>query len=252
MFPYSLGALTMIQGFYSMIWIVIIMDVGSPTLDLRDLPSWSMPQTVLFVAAMFTTTFAIGVVMHTLSRNLFRKTKDLWDMEVLTSPAVTQRLGELGDCRPSGGPSFGEVQQAEGFDRVRKAGEFMHALDYVLQVRAPRLHDSIQVYRDQYRLARGFILPSLVLALVLPFWDPVPAGDVGRFPLISIQLFFLGIFFAGVAMYAFQERSYRYAAARVRSFLTLQIETHRDPLDADDHVGAAQSTGSASDWEAAR
>ncbi len=49
-------------------------------------------------------------------------------------------------------------------------------------------------------------------------------GHIGGFPLISLQLFFLCVLFAGVSMYAFRERSYRYAAARVRSYLALESE----------------------------
>ena len=227
MFPYSLGVLTLLQGLYSLILIVIILDVGSPTLDLRSMGEWNSSHSLPLFAALLCVSFTVGVAMHTLSRNLFRRSKDYWDMAVLTSPAVRQRLGDLGECRPSGGPTLEEVHAAEGFDRIRKAGEFNHAVDYVLQVRAPHLHQAIQVYRDQYRMARGFILPSLGLAIVLPFWDPVPAGHVGQFPLVGVQVFFLCVSFAGVAMYAFKERSYRYAAARLRSFLTLQAEAQQ-------------------------
>ena len=227
MFPYSLGVLTVLQGLYSLILIVIVLDVGSPTLDLRSMNQWTGASSLPLFAALLCVSFTVGVAMHTLSRNLFRRSKDYWDMAVLTSPAVRQRLGDLGECRPSGGPTLEEVHATEGFDRVRKAGEFNHAVDYVLQVRAPHLHQAIQVYRDQYRMARGFILPSLGLAIVLPFWDPVPAGHVGQFPLVGVQVFFLCVFFAGVAMYAFKERSYRYAAARLRSFLTLQAEAQQ-------------------------
>jgi len=227
MFPYSLGVLTVLQGVYSLILIVIILDVGSPTLDLRSMGDWNSSHSLPLFAALLCVSFTVGVAMHTLSRNLFRRSKDYWDMAVLTSPAVRQRLGDLGECRPSGGPTLEEVHAAEGFDRIRKAGEFNHAVDYVLQVRAPHLHQAIQVYRDQYRMARGFIVPSLGLALALPFWDPVPSGHVGQFPLVGVQVFFLCVFFAGVAMYAFKERSYRYAAARLRSFLTLQAEAQQ-------------------------
>jgi hypothetical protein len=227
MFPYSLGVLTVLQGLYSLILIVIILDVGSPTFDLRSMNQWTGAQSLPIFAALVSICFTVGVAMHTLSRNLFRRSKDLWDMEVVTSPAVRQRFGDLGECRPSGGPTLEEVHATEGFDRIVRAGEFNHAVDYVLQVRAPHLHQAIQVYRDQYRIARGFIVPSLGLALFLPFWEPVPTGHIGQFPLISIQLFFLCVFFAGVAMYAFKERSYRYAAARLRSFLTLQAEAQQ-------------------------
>ncbi len=222
MFPYAPGVMTMLQGLYSLLWIVILMDVWSPTLDLRNLPEWTAPQILLLLAASFTITFAVGVVMHTLSRNLFRRSKDRWALEVLTSPTVWERLGDLESPGPTGAPTLEEVHAAKDFQRVRKAGEFMHALDYVILTRAPHLHHSIQLYREQYQLARGFILPSLLFAVVLPFWDPVPAGHVGNFPLISVQLFFLGILFAGVSMYAFKERSFRYAAARIRGFLSLQ------------------------------
>jgi hypothetical protein len=237
MFPYSLGVLTLLQGFYSLLWIVILMDVLSPTLDLRRMGSGSDAQGLLMVAGLFIITFTVGVAMHTISRNLFRKIKDQWEMDVLTSAAVRQRLADHHAMRPSGGPSLQDVHDAEGFDRVRKAGEFMHALSYVLQIRAPGLYDSIQVYRDQYRLARGFIVPSLILAVVLPFWQPVPAGNVGSFPVVSFQLFFLEVFFAGVAMYAFKERSYRYAAALIRSYLTIEIETQQS-AETQDHLAA--------------
>jgi hypothetical protein len=174
-----------------------------------------------------TITFALGVVMHTLSRNLFRKRRDLWALDLVMSNAVTQRLAEIGSTPPTGAPSLEEVHAAEGFDRVRKAGEFIHAIEYALITRAPHVHRSIQVYRDQYRLARGFILPSIILAFVLPFWEPVPAGHLGNFPLISFQLFFLPVLFAGVTMYAFRERVYRYDAARIRSYLTLELDAQQ-------------------------
>ncbi len=224
MFPYSLGVLTIIQGMYSLLWIVILMDVLSPTLDLRDIDQWSSSQALLMVCAMSTLVFAVGIVMHTLSRNLFRRAKDLWCVDILMSQAVSQRIEDLGSCRPVGAPSIEEVHAAEGMDQVRKAGEFMHAIDYTLMSHAPHIHQAIRVYRDQYRLAREFILPSIILAFVLPFWDPIPTGHVGAFPLVSLQFFFLFVLFAGVSMYAFRERSYRYAAARVRSYLTLETE----------------------------
>jgi len=178
MFPYSLGLLTALQGLYTLLLIVILLDVGSPTLDLRDANQWTGAQALPIFAALLTITFTVGMAMHTLSRNLFRRSKDLWDMEVL-------------------------------------------------QIRARHLHQAIQVYRDPYRMARGFILPSLGMAIVLPFWEVLPVGHVGQFPLIGVQLFFLCVFFAGVAMYSFKERSYRYAAARLRSFLTLQAEARQ-------------------------
>jgi hypothetical protein len=228
MFPYSLGVLTMLQGVYSLLWIVLLMDVLSPTLDLRNAPQWPIQQTAVLVVALLTVSFVIGVAMHTVSRNLFRKMKNLWDLQIVTSAGVRRLFDDCGKGRPSGGPSLDEVHAAEGVEQVRKAGEFMHAVEYVLQVRAPQLHRFAQVYRDQYRLARGFVLPTLILTVVLPFWEPLPSGDIGRFPLISLQVFFLGIFLSGTCLYAFRERSFRYAAARLRGFLTLQGEQQRE------------------------
>ena len=211
----------------TLIAIAILMDLGSPTFDLRALPEWSLGQALPLVAALSTVTLAVGAVMHEVSRNAFRKRKDAWATEVLMSPAVKQRLDALDAMQPSGAPTLDEIHAAQGFERIRKAGEFMHALDYLLMIRAPSLHRSIQVYRDQYRLARGFVLPSIALAVVLPFWDPVPLGHVGEFPLISFQLFFLAVFFAGVSLYTFRERSYRYAGARIRGYITLAAESRQ-------------------------
>ena len=176
------------------------------------------------------------------SRNLFRKMKDLWDTQVLTSPGMMQRLGEDEAFRPSGAPSLEDIEAAEDHARVRKAGEFLHAADYVLQIRAPHIHRSIQIYRDQYRLARGFVLPSLLLAIIVPFWEPLPRGHVGQFPLISLQFFFLGIFFSGICLYAFKERSHRYAAARIRAFWMLQRDKQETSQKAAAHLSAVGGT----------
>jgi hypothetical protein len=240
MFPYPLGVVTLLQGLYSMVWIVVLMDVLSPTFDLRDVSKWSAAETTLFFGALLITTFAVGVAMHTVSRNVFRKLRDAWDVQVVTSPGIRSRMAEYGLCRPSGGPSLDEVHAAEGEERVRKAGEFMHALDYVLQIRAPHVYESVRVYRDQYRLARAFILPSLILALVIPFWEPLPAGHVGSFPLISIQIFFMGIFFTGACMYAFRDRSYRYTLSRLRVFWTVENEARSTASVSPSRLAAVQ------------
>jgi hypothetical protein len=238
MFPYPLGVLTLLQGLYSLLWIVILMDVLSPTFDLRDISSWSAAQVGLLAVSLGMTTFAVGVVMQTVSRNTFRKMKDHWDTQVLTSPGIMQRLAEDDAYRPSGAPDLKDIEEAEGRARARKAGEFLHAADYALQIRAPHIHRSIQIYRDQYRLARGFVLPSLLLAIIVPFWEPLPRGHVGQFPLISLQFFFLGIFFAGICMYSFKERSHRYAAARIRAFWMLQREGQETSRKSAAHLSA--------------
>jgi len=240
MFPYPLGVLTLMQGLYSMVGFVLLMDVLSPTFDLRDVSKWSGTEAVLFFGALLIVTFAVGVAMHTVSRNLFRKMRDAWDVQVVTSPGIKSRMDEFGPYHPESAPSLNEVHAAEGEERVRKVGEFMHALDYVLQIRAPHIHDSVQVYRDQYRLARGFVLPTLMLAFVLPFWDPLPSGHVGRFPLIGFQVFFLGIFFAGACMYAFRDRSYRYTLSRLRGFWTVESESRGSSDAPSSHLAAVK------------
>ena len=136
MFPYSVGVLTMLQGFYSLLWIIILMDISSPTFDLRRLPEWSGAQVGLVLAGLFTTAFAVGLVMHTLSRDLFRRYKDRWAHYVLTSPSITGRLNDLESCRPTGGPALSEVLAAEGAEGGRKAGEFIQRC--CLTIRQPR------------------------------------------------------------------------------------------------------------------
>lgn len=231
MFPYSLGVLTLLQGLYSLLWIAILLDWGSPTLDLRLLPDMTTAHVIGVTVVMVTIAFPVGLMMNTLSRNLFRKQKDQWALDVLLSQAVLRRFAGLESFRPTGGaPALDEIQEAEGFDRIRKAGEFMHTIHYEIMNRAPQLYGTIQVYRDQYRLARGFILSSVVLAIVLPFWGPIitlDAGYIGPFPLIGYQLFLLSVLFACVSFLAFRERSYRYIAAQIMSFVTLETKTAR-------------------------
>ena len=103
----------------------------------------------------------------------------------------------------------------------------MHAVDYHVMARSPEVYRTIQVYRDQYRLARGFILPSIVLGVLLPFWEPIRtlegARSLGPVPLIGVQLLLLGVLFAAISFLAFRERAFRHAAARVMSFLTLAV-----------------------------
>ena len=36
--PFSLGVTTLIQGVYALAWVVVLFDVASPTLNLREMP----------------------------------------------------------------------------------------------------------------------------------------------------------------------------------------------------------------------
>jgi hypothetical protein len=229
MFPFSLGVLTLLQGLYSLFWFVILLDIGSPAFDLADLPDLNGWQMVLAVLALTTMAAVVGVIMHTVSRNLLRRQKDLWAFKVLASPTVKQRFHATGAAAPGiGGATLADVLDDENPHRVRHAGEFMHAIDYLVMVRSPEVYRTIQVYRDQYRLARGFILPSLMLGILLPLWEPIRtlegAGMVGPITLIGAQLLLLGVLFSAVSFLAFRERAFRHAAARVMSFLTLEVE----------------------------
>ena len=172
------------------------------------------------------TALALGVIMHTTSRRLFHGQKDLWMFGMLVSDSVQQRFSEIGVVRSSpGGPTYAEILKVETENRVRRAGAFLHGMEYQVMIRAPEVYRMLQVYRDQYRVARGLIIPSAVLALILPFWDPVMAlevGTFGPFPIIRSQMFMLSVLASAVSYVAFRERAFRYAAAQTLAFVTLE------------------------------
>lgn len=226
---FALGLITLLQGLYALLWILVVLDIGSAALSISSLPDWTGMRLIVGIMGIVAAGSVLGVVMHTLSRNLFRRQKDLWSFRVLTSRSTLGRLRAAGISAPgTGAPTVDEIMDPADADRVRKAGEFMHALDYVVMVRAPDVYKSIQVYRDQYRIARGFIAPSIAFAVVLPLWEPIrlvqDAGRLGPFPVVGLQLSLLAILVACVTFLAFRERAFRYAAARVLSFVTLEIE----------------------------
>jgi hypothetical protein len=200
--PFTLGVTTLVQGLYAFVWLVILFDVASPTF------------------------------MHTISRAIFHSVKQQWSLTILSSPTVRRRFGELGSAGIfPGGESYDEIFDEKTPDKVRNASAYLHLLEYQIMTRAPEVFASLQVYRDQYRLARAFIIPSLALALVLPFWGPVAtldgAGMIEPFPIIRTQLFLLGVL-AAVSFVAFRERSHRYAAAKVLAFTTMEGTRMRD------------------------
>ena len=144
---------TLLQGLYSIIWIAILLDVGSPSLDLRNLPELSAVAAIAVGAVLLILAYAVGVMMHTLSRYVFRRQKDEWAYQVISSTRVQDLLTGVGAqsyLRSTGAPTLKEVSEAEGFSRIRKAGEIILALNYAVMMRAPGVYRSIQVYRDQY------------------------------------------------------------------------------------------------------
>lgn len=230
--PFTLGGTTLVHGFYAMVWLAIVLDVGSPTFNL-SMPQWGPTQAVVWIALLFTASAALGVVVHTISRSVFHRSKERWEMAVLVSPTVQHRFADLGDLQTfPGGPSYAEVLKAEGAERLRKSGAFLQALEYELLTRAPIVWEAVQSRRDQYRLARGFILITAAFAPILPLWDPVRAldsqGAIGPFPIIRTQLFLLSVLAAAVCFVSFRERTFRYAAAMLLGYAAVEGERKKE------------------------
>ena len=116
------------------------------------------------------------------------------------------------------------MEADDGDDLVVKAAALMHGVEYQVMVRAPDVFETIQVYREQYQLARGLIIPLAILALILPFWAPVVAldgvGSIGPFPIIRSQVFLVSLLASSVRFVAFWERAYRYSAAKALACVT--------------------------------
>jgi hypothetical protein len=230
--PFTLGITTLVQGIYTLLFVIVLFDVASPTFNLEGFDQWTGMELMIVIIVAFVASVALGVVMHTISRAAFHSLKRAWSLKVLTSSTVRRRFAELGtiDGFP-GGPDFSEVLDVTTPKRELVAGAFTHSIEYRLMTRATGVYRTIQVYREQYRLARGFIIPSAAFAIILPLWEPVAAldgaGFIGPFPIIRTQLFLLSILAAAVCFVAFRERSYRYAAAKILAFVTMEAERHK-------------------------
>jgi hypothetical protein len=227
--PLFMGVTTLVHGLFTSMVLLVMADVASPTFNVDEIPAWTGGQAVVVFLTVLTVSFALGIVMHTISRGLFHKQKQNWTLDVLASGAVEHRLADLGDVYPApGGPSYAELwdEEKDTHDRAWRAAMFMHGVQYQIMVRAPHVYQTIQVYREQYRMARGFILPLAVLAFVLPFWAPVAAldgaGSIGPFPIIRSQAFMVSLLAAAVTFQAFRERAYRYATANALAWVTLE------------------------------
>ena len=225
--PFYVAGTTLVHGLFTSMALVVLADVVSPTFNIQAIPASSGGQLVVATVVVMTTSFALGIVMHTLSRALFHKAKQQWTLDILASAAVRNRLAALGNVQPSpGAPTYRELSEEDTPSRVVKAAAYMHGIEYQVLVRAPDVFETIQLYRDQYRMARAFIIPAAILALVLPFWGPVAAldgaGGIGPFPIIRSQAFLIGILAAAVSFVAFRDRAYRYAAAKALAWVTIE------------------------------
>jgi hypothetical protein len=234
--PFYTAATNVVQGLFAVLTLVVMADVASPTFNIGGIPDWSGSQAVVIMVITLTISMALGVAMHTISRSVFHKQKQDWTLTVLSSAAVRNRLAALGTRQPSpGGPTYEELSE-ESPHRVYKAAAFMHGIEYQVMIRQPEVFQNIQAYRDQYRMARSFILPCAVLALVLPFWAPIGAldgvgGTIGPLPIIRTQAFLVSVLAAAVCFVAFRERAYRYAAAKALAWVTLVGIDREDEAD---------------------
>ena len=225
--PFSLGITTLVQGLFTGMALIVLADVASPTFNITGFPDWTGMQAAVLGLLALTAALALGVVMHTITRNLFHDGKESWTVNVMTSASTQRRLLAVGS-KPStpGGPTYTEVLEGTDFEKRRKCFEFMHGVDNQILIRAPHVYAAIQIYREQYRLARGLVVPSAIFAMTLPFWDPMRtldgAGSIGPFPIIRSQLFLLSVLAATVSFISFRERAYRYAAAKLMVYVSLK------------------------------
>jgi hypothetical protein len=225
--PFSLGITTLVQGLFTGMALIVLGDVVSPTFNFQGMPAWTGLQAAMAALVLLMASLPLGVVMHTLARSLFHEYKESWTVDVLTSNSVGRRMDAL-PSKPSspGGPTYREAVDAEGDERRHKCFEFMHGIDSQLLLRVPHVYTAVQVYREQYRLARGLVVPSLIFALTLPFWEFIRnldgAGSIGPFPIIRSQLLLLSVLAAIVCVISFRERAHRYAAAKVMAYVTME------------------------------
>jgi len=229
--PFYMPITTLVHGLFSSMVLLVVVDVASPTFNVAAIPAWTGSQGAIVVLVTLTVSVALGVVMHTISRSFFHRQKQRWTLQVLSSSAVRGRLAALGTVQSSpGGPTYDELSE-DTPNRVTKAAAFMQGIEYQVMVQAPHVFDNIQIYRDQYRMARAFILPCAVLAVVLPLWGPVVAldgaGAIGPIPIIRSQAFLVTVLAAAISFIAFRERAYRYSSAKALAWVTVDHFSQR-------------------------
>ena len=114
--PFLMAATTLIHGLFTSMVLLVLADVASPTFNVEEIPAWTGGQAVVVFVAVLAVSFALGIVLHTISRGLFHKQKQKWTLDVLASGAVENRLVSLSKVYPSpGGPSYAELwEEGEG------------------------------------------------------------------------------------------------------------------------------------------
>ena len=127
--PFYLAVSTLVHGLFTSMVLLVLADVGSPTFNVEGIPAWTGSQAAFVFVTVLTVSFALGVVMHTISRGLLHMQKGRWTLEILASRAMRNRVAALGGVDPSrGGPTYAEVleEDEDPHKRVLK-GSCVHA-----------------------------------------------------------------------------------------------------------------------------
>jgi hypothetical protein len=73
--PFYLAVTTLIPGLFTSMVLVVAADVASPTFNIEQIPGWTGSQAMFAFVIVLTVSFALGIVMHTISRGLLHKQK---------------------------------------------------------------------------------------------------------------------------------------------------------------------------------
>ncbi len=103
--PFLMAVTTLIHGLFTSMVLLVLADVASPTFNVEEIPAWTGGQSVVVFVTVLAVSFALGIVMHTISRGLFHKQKQKWTLDVLASGAMESRLASLSKAYPSPGGS---------------------------------------------------------------------------------------------------------------------------------------------------
>jgi hypothetical protein len=105
--PFYTAATNLVHGLFTMLALLVLVDVASPTFNVEGMPVWTGSQGLLVLAIVSIVALALGIVMHTVSRSVFHNQKQAWTLMVLSSGAVRNRLAALGNVQPApGGPTY--------------------------------------------------------------------------------------------------------------------------------------------------
>ena len=78
--PFYLAVTTLVPGLFTSMVLLVLADVWSPTFNVEDIPAWTGSQAVFVLMALLTVSFALGIVMDTISRGLLHKHMDRWTL----------------------------------------------------------------------------------------------------------------------------------------------------------------------------